>query len=158
VRASDGEVVIQTTFDASWLPRGGRAEVIRGGVPPQPMSLVRLLLRRGDRVFCTPRNQTGKLDLPTRATEPDDVHGSRSIAVLVEEVLGRSHRSEYVGAVRNVVTSTSAAYDPPTPLAHFGVWRSDGDPLIDGVWIGIDGDSPLRDRHWYALISGGEPG
>jgi hypothetical protein len=48
---TDDETVIHMTPDAAWLPRHGRAEVVRRRTPPRPMSVVRLLLRQNDRVW-----------------------------------------------------------------------------------------------------------
>lgn len=147
------ETVIHVTDNASWLPAGGRAEVVRQPTAPQPMCVVRLLLRRDDRVFCTQRPDTGTLDLPMRTTEEGDPDGSTAIQALVELVVGSDYRPSFVDAVRNVVNSSSPEYGWPTPLAHFGVWATDGTPLVEGIWVSLKKSaSALHERHWHPLV------
>jgi hypothetical protein len=125
---NEDETLVHVTHDAPWLPPGGRAEVIRLTTPPWPMAVVRLLLRDSDRVFCAPRQGTGRLDLPMLEAASDDV-------------------------VRNVVEAPADGYDWPAPVAHFGVWASDATPTTDGTWVRLDDDEHrLRDRHWYPLV------
>ncbi|MBQ3357585.1 MAG: NUDIX hydrolase [Microbacterium sp.] len=145
---ADHETVVRVTADAPWLPPGGRAEVVQREVPPSPMSMVRLLLRRGDEVFCVPRPETGKLDLPTRLTAANDLDGSIAIRALAAEVLGTEAGIAFVGAVRNVVERSGRDYPWPTPRAHFGVWASPDAPIIDGTWIDL---ATLTERHWHPL-------
>lgn len=145
------ETLVHETTDAPWLPPGGRAEVVRLASPPRPMSMVRLLLRRGDEVFCVPRAETGKLDLPTRRVGADDRDGSATIRALAAELVGpRAAAIAFAGAVRNVVDRPTDDYPWPTPLAHFGVWASTDAPISDGTWIAL---SDLRDRHWHPLLA-----
>jgi hypothetical protein len=155
--------LLVSTVDAPWLPPGGRADVIRSTTAPAPASLVRLLLRRGDRVFCVPRDGSGRRDLPTRtvpATDPDGRATARALAV---DVTGCSS-AEPVGFVRNTVAIAPGApgapvdtaaleYPWPTPIAHFTVWGSGHEPRVDGTWLPVDGTSPLADRHWFPLVS-----
>ncbi|PYY39056.1 NUDIX hydrolase [Curtobacterium sp. MCPF17_046] len=141
--------------DAPWLPQGGRAQVVRGGRPRSPMCLVRLLLRRVDRVFCVPRDGTGKLDLPTRPVVLDDPDGAATVADLVLEVTGATHEARFLGAVRNIVDAADDDYPWPSPLAHFGVWIADAEPCVPGHWLSVEElGSPLRDRHWFPLVQG----
>ncbi|MFB2555590.1 NUDIX hydrolase [Herbiconiux liangxiaofengii] len=149
---ADDETVIHVTPDAAWLPPGGRAEVIRRSTPPTPLCVVRLLLRQADRVFCIPRADTGRLDLPLRSVEPDDPGGMLGITSLAEQLTGDGSHLVFVGAVRNVVASPQDGYPWPTPHAHFGVWTSENPPIVEGTWVGITGGSPLRDRHWFPLV------
>lgn len=149
------ETVVRVTENAPWLPPGGRAEAFRGAVVPRPMSVVRLLLTRGDHVFCIARAETGLLDLPMRVTLDDDPHGAETMARLAYEVIGARCALTFVGAVRNVVEAATDGYAWPTPLAHFGLWTAAADPSIDGVWLPVGGDeSPLREKHWYPIVSG----
>lgn len=117
------------------------------------MCLVRLLLRRGDEVFCVPRDDTGRLDLPTRVVASGDPAGMTAVAELAREILGKEAPLRFVGAVRNVVESAAPAYDWPVPLAHFGVWTADYAPTVAGDWLALFGEgSVLRDRHWHPLM------
>jgi len=117
------------------------------------MCVVRLLLREADRVFCLYRADKGGFDLPMLVTGADDPHGIAAIAQLAEQVTGRRSQLEFVGAVRNVVESPSDGYGWPTPLAHFGVWASEHAPIVEGSWQSIRDPSPLRERHWFPLLS-----
>ncbi len=146
---AEHETLVGVTSDAPWLPPGGRAEVVQREVPPSPMSMVRLLLRRGDEVFCVPRSGTGKLDLPTRLTAANDLDGSVAIRALAAEVAGLGADLAFVGAVRNVVERPVDDYPWPTPLAHFGLWASPDAPIIDGTWIDL---ATLTERHWHPLV------
>lgn len=147
------EVVVRSTPDAPWLPPGGRADVVRSEVAPRPAGLVRLLLRRGDAVFCLPRDETGLLDLPTRAVAVDDVDGSRAAAALAQQVVGAPGPLVPVGFVRNVVAPGHDDYGWPVPVAHFVVWAADGEPVVDGTWVDACGaTSPLAGRHWFPLL------
>jgi len=149
----DVERVLADSDSPSWLPVGSRVEIVQRQEPPRPMSLVRLLIRRGDAVFCLPREDSGKLDLPTRATCGGDVDGSEAIAALAKAVTGSMVGPVFLGAVRNIVPASAEGYAWPAPRAHFGIWRVDAAPTVDGRWIKVTrSDSPLRDRHWYPLI------
>ncbi|GLK17408.1 NUDIX hydrolase [Herbiconiux flava] len=150
--SADVETVVHVTPDAAWLPRFGRAEVIRRSTPPTPMCVARLLIRRTDQVFCVTRPDTGRLDLPMRVIERDDPSGQLGITALAEQITGDGSGLVFVGAVRNVVDSPSDDYAWPTPLAHFGVWTSESHPTVEGSWVSIGNDSPLRDRHWFPLV------
>ena len=88
---ADDETLIHVTPDAAWLPRHGRAEVIRRSTPPRPMCVVRLFLRQGDQVFCVPRDENSRLDLPMRHVGVDDPSGMLAIADLAERVLSLIH-------------------------------------------------------------------
>ncbi|CAH0137828.1 hypothetical protein SRABI44_00399 [Microbacterium foliorum] len=149
---ADDETVIHMTPDAAWLPRHGRAEVVRRRTPPRPMSVVRLLLRQNDRVFCVPRHEDGRLDLPHRIVGAEDPCGESAIVELAAQVTGSREPLTFTGAVRNVVDSPQDDYPWPTPHAHFGVWMSEGAPVIDGSWVAVGGGSALRDRHWFPLL------
>ena len=117
------------------------------------MSLVRLLLRRDDRVFCVPRPEDARLDLPHRIVGADDPRGEAAIIDLTEKVTGCRAPLTFTGAVRNVVDSPDVDYPWPAPRAHFGVWVSEAAPVIEGVWIGVGEGSVLRERHWFPLVS-----
>lgn len=136
------------------VPRGGRADVIRGTTPPTPMCLVRVLIVSGGHAFCVRRDGVGKLDLPTRLVDADDPFGHRAIGELMAEVNGPDGRAQFVGAVRNTVVSAAPDYPWPTPLAYFGVWRVEGVPVVDGVWLPLCDGSPLAERHWFPLVRG----
>lgn len=148
----DAELLIRSTPDASWLPRGGRADVIRSNVAPSPASLVRLLLRREGSVFCVPRNGSGKLDLPTQRVLPSDSEGREAAQHLAQFVLGAPTEPKPIGFVRNVVTTAAKGYEWPTPHAHFTLWVADGNPVISGTWVDISTRSELSDRHWFPLL------
>lgn len=117
------------------------------------MSLVRLLLRQDDRVFCVPRDDNGSLDLPHRVVGADDPCGEAAITDLAEQVTGCRALLRFEGAVRNVVASLHDDYAWPTPHAHFGVWTSEASPVVQGSWVSIRRGSPLRERHWFLLVS-----
>ena len=117
------------------------------------MCVVRLLLRNADSVFCVPREDARGLDLPTLATEANDLDGTVAIAALAQQITGTRSQLEFVGAVRNVVETPTDAYGWPTPLAHFGVWASERTPIVEGTWQSIRDPSPLRERHWFPLLS-----
>lgn len=151
--ADEREAVVADVVNASWLPPGGRAQVVRGGGPQVPMCLVRVLLVRGGRAWCVPRDGGGKLDLPTRAVAPGDLDGSQTVRGLVSDVTGSEREARFVGAVRNVVGVTGNGYPWPVPVAHFGVWAVDAEPCIGGVWLSLDDPmSLLRERHWFPLV------
>lgn len=149
------ETLLTSAPHAPWLPAGGRADVVRASVAPAPTGLVRLLVRRGDTVFCT-RRDDGRIDLPTRAVPGEDPDGSATVAALTREVLGAGVRPAPVGYVRNVVPEGVDGYPWPVPLAHFVVWAASGDPRCDGTWEDVRGASTLRDRHWWPLL-GADP-
>ena len=118
------------------------------------MCLVRLLIRRGDHILCLPRDDDGRLDLPTRLVEEGDRDGAIAIRALADEIVGPEHTPNFLGAVRNIVDSTRQHYPWPTPLAHFGVWQVSGSPIVTGMWIDVTlNDCILSDRHWFALIT-----
>lgn len=148
---ADDETLIHVTPDAAWLPRHGRAEVIRRSTPPRPMCVVRLFLRQGDQVFCVPRDENSRLDLPMRPVEADDPIGVLAITDLAERVTGRRSQLTFSGAVRNIVESPPDGYPWPTPCAYFGVWTSKANPVVEGTWVSIGDESLLRDRHWFPL-------
>lgn len=151
--AASDETIIRVTPNAPWLPPGGLAEVIRCTAPHQPMAIVRLLLRRGHLVFCTPRPETGKLDLPMALTEAGDATGTAAIRALANHIVGPTAETHFLGAVRNTVDAPGPDYAWPVPVAHFGVWTSAGEPLVDGSWIPTgDRGSQLSSRHWYPLL------
>jgi len=116
------------------------------------MCVVRLLLRQEDRVFCLPRPETGRLDLPMRLVGPNDPSGAFGITSLAEQITGYRTQLKFAGAVRNVVDSPQDGYAWPTPHAHFGVWTSKIAPIAEGTWVSIGDDSQLRDRHWFPLV------
>lgn len=117
------------------------------------MAVVRLILRDSDRVFCVPRQGTGRLDLPMLETAPDDVDGTATVRELAHRITGEHTGMQFIGAVRNVVEAPADGYDWPAPVAHFGVWASDATPMADGTWVRLDDDEhQLRDRHWYPLV------
>ena len=147
-RGVSDETIIQVTADASWLPDGGRAEVIRCAAPPRPLCVARLLLRRADLVFCIPRADGGRLDLPMRIVPEGDPGGTGTIRALADDLLGADAVVRFLGAVRNVVGAPAPGYAWPAPLAHFGVWTSASAPVGDGFWIDL---ADLQDRHWYPL-------
>lgn len=118
------------------------------------MSVVRLLLRDSDRVFCVPRQGTGRLDLPMREAARDDPDGTATVRELAKRITGEHLTMQFVGAVRNVVEAPNDGYEWSAPLAHFGVWASDAAPITDGTWVRLDDDElQLRDRHWYPLVN-----
>lgn len=151
---NEDETLVHVTHDAPWLPPGGRAEVVRRTTPPRPMSVVRLLLRDSDRVFCVPRQGTARLDLPMLEAARDDPDGTATVRELAKRITGEHLTMQFVGAVRNVVEAPNDGYEWSAPLAHFGVWASDAAPITDGTWVRLDDDElQLRDRHWYPLVN-----
>jgi len=115
------------------------------------MCLVRVLIVDGGRAFCVPRDGAGKLDIPTRAVGAADPCGRRAVGELVDEIVGPGGRAQFVGAVRNTVVRAAPDYPWPVPSAYFGVWRVDGMPVVDGVWLPLGDGSPLAERHWFPL-------
>jgi hypothetical protein len=149
-----GEELIRSTPNASWLPSGGRADVIRSLVAPKPASIVRLLLRRSDAVFCVPRDGFGKLDLPMRMVPPSDEDGAATARQLAFDVLEQRASVTPIGFVRNVVLDPLGDYEWPVPFAHFTLWTADGEPIVAGTWIEAgDSASALSDRHWFPLVA-----
>lgn len=104
-----------------------------------------------------PREENGRLDLPMRPVEADDPIGMLAITDLAEQVTGRGAQLTFVGAVRNVVATPQDGYPWPTPHAYFGVWASDAAPVVEGAWVSLGDESPLRDRHWFPLVGGVSP-
>lgn len=151
---TDAPRIVADVPNATWLPDGGRAQVIAGGTPQAPMCLVRLLLRRDDHVFCVTRDDgTGRLDIPTRRVLDGDSYGTQTIRLLHDLIAGDSTQPEYLGSVHNTVVHPTADYPWPAPDALFGVWESPAEPRVDGEWIDAATiDSPLRDRHWFPLL------
>lgn len=116
--------------------------------------MVRLLVRRGDTVFCVPRDGTEKLDLPTRVVPSSDPDGLATVRHLAAEVLGQPAEPALLGFVRNVVDVPDESYAWPVPLAHFSVWTADGKPVVDGSWVdAATSTSPLAERHWFPLLA-----
>ncbi|WIE60666.1 NUDIX hydrolase [Curtobacterium sp. MCLR17_032] len=148
----DAPEVIASTVDAPWLPPGGVADVVLGGPVLRPTGLVRLLLTDEDRVFCTRRDGSGKLDLPTARVGAEDHDGAVAIAGLARQVVGGPVPLRYVGAVRNTVTVPTPEYEWPTPVAVFAVWTTDAVPVVPGEWIAGSAGSVLAERHWYPLF------
>jgi len=149
----DFESILRSTPSAPWLPPSGQAGVVRSAIAPSPTSLVRLLIRRGEYVFCVPRDGSGKVDLPTQSVRPEDPDGRIAAIDLAPFVLGRTAAARPVGFVRNVVVTATDDYDWPIPLAHFSVWAAGGEPAIAGTWIRADASSEVSDRHWFPLLS-----
>jgi hypothetical protein len=145
--------VIATTRNAPWLPPGGVADVVLGGPVLRPMGLVRLLLTDRDRVFCISRDGSGKPDLPTARVGRDDLDGTVAIAALARRTVGDPSFLRYVGAVRNAVVPGVPGYEWPTPIAAFGVWKADADPVVAGGWLRGGAGSVLAERHWYPLLA-----
>lgn len=148
----DAPEVIASTVDAPWLPPGGVADVVLGGPVLRPTGLVRLLLTDGDRVFCTRRDGSGKVDLPTARVGAGDHDGAVALAELVRQVLGGPVPLRYVGAVRNTVRVPTPEYEWPTPVAVFAVWTTDAVPVVPGEWLAGGAGSVLAERHWYPLF------
>jgi hypothetical protein len=147
------ETIVDVVPDAPWLPAGGRAEIVRSRLAPAPAGLVRLLVRDGERIYCEPRADSGKIDLPTDLVPVDDPDGSRAAAALAQRVFGELVHVTPIGFVRNVVPTDAADYPWPTPVAHFTVWTAAGRPGIPGTWIDTGlADNPLESRHWWPLI------
>ena len=118
----------------------------------RPIGLVRLLLTDGDRVFCTRRDGSGKVDLPTARVGAGDPDGAMAIAELARHVVGGPVSLRYVGAVRNTVTVPTPEYEWPTPVAVFAVWTTDAVPVVPGEWLAGSAGSVLAERHWYPLF------
>lgn len=144
--------VIASAVDAPWLPPGGVADVVLGGPVLRPTGLVRLLLTDGDRVFCTPRDGSGKPDLPTARVGAEDHDGVIAIAELARHMVGETGKLRYVGAVRNTVTVPTPEYEWPTPVAAFAVWTTDAPPIVPGEWVDGGTRSLLAERHWFPLL------
>lgn len=136
-----------------WLPEGSRAEVWRDHRAPSPASLARLVIRRGSDVFCVPRDD-GRIDLPAAPVPTHgDSDGRRTAAAMKTAVIGTSGVLQHpVGYVRNIVPEPSPDYPWPSPVAHFTVWATTGEPAVPGQWVPLGPDSPLRDRHWFPLL------
>ena len=149
----DAPEVIASTVDAPWLPPGGVADVVLGGPVLRPTGLVRLLLTDGDRVFCTPRDGSGKPDLPTARVGAGDHDGAIAIAELARHVVGGPVTLGYVGAVRNTVTEPTPEYEWPTPVAAFAVWTTVAPPTVPGEWLDGGTGSVLAERHWFTLLA-----
>ena len=143
--------------DATWLPHGGRADVVLVGtdaVLPTPTCLVRVLATRDGKVFTVPRADGKGLDIPTL---PVGEGGAvSSLQALMVGVLGGAHPTVLLGYVRNVVPGAPDDYPWPSPDAHFAVWHCavpvDCEPR--GVWLdAYEAESQLRDRHWWPLAA-----
>ena len=144
---------------ASWLPSGGRAEVVLaapGDPAPAPVGLVRLLVDDDDgRLLCVPR--TGGrpgVDLPTTAVTDGDT--AAALDRLTHAVLGQACETTLVGFVRNTVPE-GVVYEWPSPVAHFTVHRpasSGVPPVVAGVWLHPVADADqLSERHWWPLVA-----
>lgn len=150
---ADEETVLAVVADAPWLPTGGRAEIVRSPNAPSPAGLVRLLLCDGDRIFCEPRSDSGKLDLPTSPVAVDDPDGRHAAIALAQRVFGRPVDVAPVGFVRNVVPVGAADYPWAIPVAHFTVWTAAELPNSAVTWVDTSvTDHPLRDRHWWPIV------
>lgn len=150
---ADEETLVDVVLDAPWLPAGGRAEIVRSPIAPAPAGLVRLLLRDGDRIYCEPRSDSGKLDLPTDSVSVDDPDGRQAATALAQRVLGKPVNVTPIGFVRNVVPNGIPDYSWPTPVAYFTVWTTVELPSAVGTWIDTSvTDNPLEARHWWPII------
>jgi hypothetical protein len=121
------------------------------GEPPddEPTGLVRLLVLRDGEVFCLPREEDGRLDIPTRRVAVGE-HPRRAAVGLATAVLGaRSAVVRPVGYVRNLVPAPGHDNPWPAPIACFSVWRAgSGAPVVPGVWASV---TVLGERHWWPL-------
>lgn len=151
---ADGALVKELhAFDVvQWLPAGSHAHAVTADFVPEPMCLVRVLVRHTDRVFCVPRAGTGKLDLPTRRVAPGDPDGADALSSLTADTFSDHPAPRFLGAVRNTVSSPADDYEWPVPVAYFGVWTVDARPSVPGIWLNEE-DPELRDRHWYPLLA-----
>jgi hypothetical protein len=127
----DGAILVRTIREAPWLASGGTAEVYRSSGALDPVSLVRLLVRRASQVFCIPREGTAKADLPTQIVPSDDPAGQRTVLLLAERVLGLAVPVRPIGFVRNLVVAVPVDYSWPAPVAHFVVFEAQGEPAIE---------------------------
>ena len=141
-------LLLRARPDPAWLPRGSRADVMLGEPPDdEPTGLVRLLVVRRAEIFCLPRTEDGRLDLPTRRVSAGE-HPRRAVEALAALVLGAGTAVRPSGYVRNLVPSPASDYPWPAPVACFSVWRSSGIPVVDGVWCSR---TELGERHWWPL-------
>jgi hypothetical protein len=118
------ERVLVSNATPSWLPDGGRADVILGGtdsVPPSPTSLVRLLATRHGKVFTVHRADGSGLDIPSLSVEGGAVEGC--LKALMVRTFGGVHPARFLGYVRNIVSGAPNDYAWPSPHAHFAVWH-----------------------------------
>jgi len=146
--------VIRSIPDAPWLPAGGLAEVVLADVAPRPASVVRLLAVRGETVFCLPRADSGRLDLPMRVVPDTDSDGRTTALRLARDLCGTRATVHCVGFVRNSVSPVEVDYPWPTPEANFTVWASDEQITREGSWVtAFTEESPLSDRHWFPLLA-----
>jgi hypothetical protein len=152
------ERVVRSTLDASWLPAGGRVDVIasRQEQPPANTVVIRLALLC-DRAVLAVEHSDGMLDLPSRRVV--DQTPAEAVQALSAELLGRPRPAgaELIGYVRNTVRSPNDTYPWPTPHACFAVYlaRSARAEAADtGIWL--DPDAAARDlaeRHWWPLLA-----
>ncbi|MER7604918.1 hypothetical protein [Nocardioides sp. NPDC127503] len=142
--------------DAPWLPAGGVAEVVLAGTGdelPGPVGLVRLLITDdAGRIFCAPRSRgVPGWDLPT--TPVEDADPAAVINDLTLATFGTQQPVAPVGAVRNVVPG-AAAYEWPSPVAYFYVYRptTRPAPVVEGVWLTQEeAAAEMSERHWWPL-------
>lgn len=152
------ERVLQSTSHASWLPRGGRADVIASrqeNAPPNTV-VVRLAVT-GPSGLLVRRRPDGDLDLPSSPVGSATVEAA--LADLVVSTVGAAGRQapSLIGYVRNVVREPDDDYPWPTPFACFAVHAlpsSGREVLTVGEWVALrDSAGELGDRHWWPVVA-----
>lgn len=143
--------------DASWLPNGGRADVVLVGadaVVPNPTCIVRLLITRGKEILTEARADGGGPDIPSLRVCSGTVE--ENMEALLVRVLGAVYPATLLGYVRNVVHEAPDDYPWPSPVAHFAVWRCTytGDLGAHGLWLdAAEAEAELGNRHWWPLAA-----
>lgn len=156
------ERVVHSTPGASWLPPGGRADVIasRQDNPPPNTVVVRAALR-GDRgLLVVDRGDGGGPDLPTRKVHTGE-DPEEALGALCTDLGVVSAGASLLGYVRNVVRVPDADYAWPTPHACFAVFAVPEGPRppSGGWWLAPPGqESELGERHWWPLLRPELPG
>lgn len=165
VQKRRSERVLVSTADPSWLPAGGRADVIASRQEEAPANtvMVRVALLSQWRLWVTERRdgQSPGLDLPSALVAGRTVQAC--LNDLVAELLGHTDVVPVLrGYVRNVVPVGAAdpAYRWPVPRACFAVWSvpltSHVAPRCEGRWL-TPQDAPgvVGGRHWWPLFAAG---
>jgi hypothetical protein len=157
------DVVIARHEPCTWLPKGGRAEVVLAGgsEAPGPTPVARLLVTAGDHVLVVPRPDGRGPDLPTAPVPADgatDVAAdvASSLRQLTSSVVEGAPTPRLVGFVRNTVPNAPADYPWPAPVAHFAVWHIDSGKGRErrGRWLDpAEAERQLSDRHWWPLAA-----
>lgn len=148
------ERVVMSTPDASWLPPGGRADVIasRQDNPPPNTVMVRAVVRGSRGLLVVERPDGRGLDLPSRAVAAGET-AEDAFRGLYADLGVSADGASLLGYVRNVVRAPDADYPWPVPNACFALFAVLSRDSVAGSWCPAGRqEAELGKRHWWPLV------